>query len=447
MQQSTNHRRSNRRRLAAVTGSILAAALSLPGGAAAASPDSAPVTAASLGLMQGFPPPADKRVTRDNFMEYPYSRWAFQHIRELQPTRDIFRGEGSVAPLAPRPVDLDTLKFDVPGDRQLDLKTWLAESVTDAFLVLHRGELVYERYFNGMARTSQHQMFSATKSFVGMLVLCLIEEGAIDPGKTLQDYIPELKGSGFGDATVQQVLNMTTSLAFNEDYTDPEADVWKYGYVFGIATPPAGYTGASSIYEFLPALGPAERAHGEAFLYATPNTDVLGWLSSRVTGKSVSRQLQERVWQQLGVERDGYMWLNELGEEMAGGGLNITAADAARFGQMILHKGQYNGRQILPEAVARRILQAGNPEPFNRYYNDIWYEQIGYAYHDQWWTFNNPHKAVSAIGVHGQFIYIDPVAEMVIVKQSSHPEAESMANEVDGPLIWQAIAEHLMGQP
>ena len=126
---------------------------------------------------------------------------------------------------------------------------------------------------------------------------------------------------------------------------------------------------------------------------------------------------------------------------------NITAADAARFGQMILHKGQYNGRQILPEAVARRILQAGNPEPFNRYYNDIWYEQIGYAYHDQWWTFNNPHKAVSAIGVHGQFIYIDPVAEMVIVKQSSHPEAESMANEVDGPLIWQAIAEHLMGQP
>ena len=114
---------------------------------------------------------------------------------------------------------------------------------------------------------------------------------------------------------------------------------------------------------------------------------------------------------------------------------------------MILQKGKYNGQQILPQAIAERILQAGNREPFNRYYQDPWYEQIGYAYHDQWWTFNTPHKPVSAIGVFGQFIYIDPVAEMVIVKQSSHPEAESEANEVNGPLIWHSIAEHLMQRP
>jgi hypothetical protein len=422
---------------------IVAASVSMLSSAAPATGE-APATAASLGLMQGFPPPPEQRVTPDNLTEYPYSRWAFQHIRELQPTRDLYRGEGPASSLVSRPVNLDELSFDLPGDRKADLVTWLNASVTDSFLVLHKGELVYERYFNGMSRHSQHQMFSATKSFVGMLTLWLIEEGAIDPAQTMQHYLPELKGSAFADATVQQVLDMTTSIEFSEDYTDPDADVWKYGYVFGISTPPAGYTGASSIYEYLPSLAKAERPHGEAFLYVTPNTDALGWLTARVSGKSVSAQLQERVWQRLGVERDGYMWLNTKGEEMAGGGLNITAADAARFGQMILQKGRYNGQQILPQAIAERILQAGNREPFNRYYQDPWYENTGYAYHDQWWTFNTAHKPVSAIGVFGQFIYIDPVAEMVIVKQSSHPEAESEANEVDGPLIWHAIAEHLM---
>ena len=429
------------------TCAALAASISLLCGSLQAAPGAAPVTAASLGLMQGFPPAPDKRVNRNNMLEYPYSRWAFQHIRELQPTRDIYRGDGPVSSLAASPVDLDELKFSLPSGRTVDLDTWLDESVTDSFLVLHRGELVYERYFNGMARLSQHQMFSATKSFIGTLALLLIEEGAIDPAQTMQHYLPELKGSAFGDATVQQVLDMTTSIEFSEEYADPNADVWKYGYVFGISTPPAGYEGADSIYEYLPSLVKAERPHGDAFLYVTPNTDALGWLTTRVSGKSISLQLQERIWQRLGVERDGYMWLNTKGEEMGGGGLNITAADAARFGQMILQKGKYNGQQILPQAIAERILQAGNREPFNRYYQDPWYEQIGYAYHDQWWTFNTPHKPVSAIGVFGQFIYIDPVAEMVIVKQSSHPEAESEANEVNGPLIWHSIAEHLMQRP
>ena len=441
----TNFYRSTVRAIARrVPSAALAALLAAPVCAAA---EFKLVTAAELGLMQGFPVPQDKRVTRDNFMLYPYSRWAFQNMRELQPTRGIFRGDDPVAPLAADPVDLDALTFTVANGRKVSLGSWLDESVTDSFLVLHKGELVYERYFNGMARSSQHQMFSVTKSFVGTLVLCLIEEGAIDPAKTIQHYLPELGESAFGEATVQQVLDMTTSIEFSEAYEDPAADVWKYGYVFGISTPPADYRGATSIFEYLATLKRAKRDHGEGFLYVTPNTDVLGWLSSRVSGKSVAQQLEQRIWQRLGVERDGYMWMNTLGEEMAGGGLNITAADAARFGQMIMQKGKFNGQQVIPASVAQRILRPGDPAPFNRIYQDPWFEHIGYAYHDQWWTFATAHKPVSAIGVFGQFIYIDAVAEVVIVKQSSHPEAESEANEVDGPLVWHAIAEHLMQRP
>ena len=288
-------------------------------------------------------------------------------------------------------------------------------------------------------------MFSATKSFVATLALQFIEEGTIDPDKTIAAYLPELAGSAFGDATVQQVLDMTTSIRYSEDYEDPEADIWKYGYVFAIGgKAPKDYTGPSTIYEYLPTLKKDDLEHGHAFHYVTPNTDVVGWVLSRVSGQSLQDLVSERFWQPLGVERDGYLWLGGGSVAMAGGGLNITARDAARFGQMILQGGRYNDRQVLSESVAKRILQPGDHDTFNRLYDDYWYQEVGYAYHDMWWTFNNPHKAVSAIGVHGQFIYIDPVAEMVVVKQSSHPEAEGESNEVDGPQIWQQIAEHLM---
>jgi CubicO group peptidase (beta-lactamase class C family) len=146
----------------------------------------------------------------------------------------------------------------------------------------------------------------------------------------------------------------------------------------------------------------------------------------------------------MGMERDAYLWLDRSGREMAGGGLNMTARDAVRFGQMILQVGEYNGVQVVSSELAQRILTPGNPETFNRFYNDPWYTEVGHSYHDQWWSFKNAHQGVSAIGVHGQFIYIDPVAHMIVVKQSSHPEAEGTSNDVDGPLIWQAIAERLM---
>ncbi len=397
-------------------------------------------------LMQGFPPPADERVSLSNFMQPPYNRWALQHVRELQPTREVFRGMEAPSALASSPVALDAIQYQVSERGKVSLDEWLDYSATDAFLVLHKGKIVYERYLNGMTPYRQHQMFSATKSFVGTLVLTLIEEGRIDPSRTLASYVAELKGSAFGDATVQQVLDMTTSIAFSEEYTDPDADVWQYGRVFRLV--PADQSGREfdSIYDYLPTLQKGDVEHGKGFHYVTPNTDVLGWLLSRVTGKSLSRLIEERFWQPLGAERDAYIWLDRSATEMAGGGLNVTARDAARFGQMVLQGGRYNGRQIIPAPVAKRILTPGNSETFSRFYDDPWYDEVGHSYHDQWWSFRNKHEAVSAIGVHGQFIYLDPIAEMVVVKQSSHPEAEGADNEVDGPMIWQQMAEYLMSR-
>jgi CubicO group peptidase (beta-lactamase class C family) len=421
-------------------------------GVAAATTHAAPNPgSAELGLMQGFPPPADKIVRRGNFMTAPANRWAFQHIRELQPTREISRGDEPASKLESVPLDLGKVTGTVREGRVISLDQLVEEAHTDAMLVMHKGRIVYERYLNGQTARTQHQMFSATKSFVGTLMLMLIEEGKVDPTQTVASLVPELKDSAFGDATVQQVLDMTTAVDYREIYDDPTSEIWRYGYVFGVwGTPPADYKGPLTIYDYLPTLK-KEGTHGVGFHYVTPNTDVLGWIIRRVTGKAVDRNIEERLWQPIGAERDGYIWLDGAGNEMAGGGLNITARDAARFGQMILHKGRFNGRQVIPEAVATRILRPGDPEKFTHFYKQFrdteWYGTIGYGYHDQWWTFNNAHKTTSAIGVHGQYIWLDPIAEMVVVKQSSSPDAEGGANEsndTDGPLLYMALAEYLM---
>ena len=266
--------------------------------------------------------------------------------------------------------------------------------------------------------------------------------------KQVSHYVPELARSAFGDASVQQVLDMTTSIRFEEVYADRDSDWGRYGDVFGMYGATAGNRkGPTSIFDYLPTLERAG-AHGQAFQYVTPNTDVLGWILSRVTGLSVAAALEEMLWQPLGAEYDAYIWLDARGREMAGAGLNIAPRDAARFGQMILEQGRYDGRQVIPAAVAARILRPGNPEIFTKLYpNDPWYGPIAHSYHDQWWSFNNAHHTVSAIGIHGQYIWLDPVAQMVVVKVSSSPDAEGGANELndtDLTLFYPALAEHLM---
>jgi CubicO group peptidase (beta-lactamase class C family) len=427
-----------------VLGSLLVATLFGAVGSLAEDGFAPPKTARELGLMQGFPPPPDKRITNQNFMQAPQSRWSLQNIRELQPTREVYRGTGPASRLESKAIDLDALEIKTSDSRRITFARWQQESYTDAIVVLHRGKIVYEKYSNGMAPHTQHQMFSVTKSFVGTMVLVLAEQGRIDLKRNVGHYLPELEKSAFGDATVQQVLDMTTAVKYSEDYLDRDSNIARYGYVFSVWDgAPDGYTGPTSVYGYLPTLR-KQGEHGHAFHYVTPNADVLGWIVSRTTNQSVSAALESTFFQRLGPERDAYIWLDGSATEMAGGGLNITARDSARFGQMILNHGLFNGHQIIPASVAKRILSPGDPAPFNRFYQDPWYRQVGFAYHDQWWTFNNAHKGVSALGIHGQQIYLDSTAQMVVVKQSSDPEPESDINETDGPLVYQALAEFLM---
>lgn len=400
-----------------------------------------PVT---MGWMRGSPPPADKLIRYEDgsFFKFPQTRWAFSNLRQFVPTKVVTAGPGVVVPLpeAPR-TDLDALTFRPLG--RTDTMTWaqsLAANYTDGILILHQGRIVYERYFGVLAPHGQHVAFSATKSFVGTIAAMLIAEGKLNERATVGSYVPELKESGFGDATVRQLLDMTLGLDYSENYEDPKAPVNEYKRAGSFLPRPPGYQGPDGYQAFLQALKKV-RPHGERFQYMTVSTDALAWVMSRVTGQSLSDQLRARFWSKLGVEHDAYFTVDRSGIEWGSGGLNLTLRDMARFGEMMRLDGYYNGEQIVPKSIIDDIRHGGDPDLLAK----AGYKTLpGGSYHNMWWILHNQHGAYSARGIHGQAIYIDPKAEMVIVRFASHPLGANSNYDATSLPAYQAVAEHLL---
>jgi CubicO group peptidase (beta-lactamase class C family) len=324
--------------------------------------------------------------------------------------------------------------------------TWaqsLDANYTDGIVILHRGRIVYERYFGALTPERQHLAFSVTKSFVATVAATLIDEGLIDAGRTVASYVPELAKSGFGDATIRQLLDMTTGLAYSEDYNDPKSPIWDMTRAGGFRARPSGYQGPQSFLEYLATVAKLGE-HGTVFVYKTVNTDALAAVMRRVTGKSLSALLQERIFGRLGAEQDAYFTVDSTGAEFAGGGLNLTLRDLARFGEMMRQKGRFNGQQIVPQRVVDDIERGASREQFA----PAGYATLpGWSYHDMWWVSHNDHGAYTARGIHGQGVYIDPVAEMVIARFASHPLAGNVNLDPTSLPAYAAVAELLMASP
>jgi len=386
-----------------------------------------PKTARQLGLMQGFPPAEDKMVTHENQLLGPYNRWSFQNELALNPTIDVWRGPGTAAPLEESPADLSQVAYQNRAGTRFSFEDMVEMSHTDGILVLHQGKIIYERYLNGMQPHSLHAWASGSKSISGTLAAMLTQEGLFDPEKQVSDYLPELKDSGFGNASLRQVMDMTTAVGFVDDAPDPVAESYRYGIAMGWRERPAGYSGPKNCYEILPTMI-KEGEHGEKFTYLTPNTDVLAWLLKRLLNQSLAEIMAERLWSSLGAERDAFWIVGPAAVETAGSGLLTTLRDKARFGQMMLQQGWFNGQQIIPAGVVREITAGGNPGVFARGPAAGPTNQ-GWSYHDQWWMTHNDHQAYLTLGYGGQMLYIDPAVEMVIAKFSSYPTPTPAGNE------------------
>ena len=406
-------------------------------------PDAAASDPAKLGWMVGSPPPPERtvRFADGSYFQFPAMRWSVSNFRQLMPTVNVSRGLG--APVALESAlrqDIDALSFTPLGASES--MTWeqsLAATYTDGIVVLHRGKMVYERYFGVLNPQGQHAAMSVTKSVVGILGATLVAEAKIDENKRVVEYVPELAGSAFGNATVRQVLDMTTGLKFSEDYADPKADVWAHGRAGSPLPFAKDYTGPRSYFEFLQTVQP-QGNHGEAFAYKTVNTDVLGWIIARATGRNVAQLLSERIWSRLGAEQDGYFTVDSIGTPFAGGGLNTGLRDLARFGEMLRNDGRYNGQQIVPKAVIDDIRRGGDKQAFAKAGYDL---LKGWSYRSMWWVTDKEGGAFMARGVYGQRIYVDPKAEVVIVRYASHPVAANAANDPVTLPAFEALARHL----
>ena len=294
----------------------IAMALGAPSGAFA---QSAPLSAQDsdpnvMGWMQGFPPPLDKIITQPDsvYFSFPRLRWSVCHLREFLPTAEISRGIGSPVPLDYLPPaefadmrqEIDALTFmPMDGEEEMTWEESLYANYTDGMLILHEGRVVYERYFGCLKEDGKHAIMSMTKSVTGLLGEILVEEGVLDDTLLVRDVIPEIGDSAFGSATVREVMDMTTGVQYSEDYSNPNADIWLYSAAASPLPKAEGYTGPDGYWEYLQQVQP-EGEHGAQFHYKTINSDMLGWMISRVTGKSVTDLASERLWRRMGAEQD-----------------------------------------------------------------------------------------------------------------------------------------------
>lgn len=397
----------------------------------------------TMGWMQGSPPPADKRILASHagHMRFPMTRWSFSNMRQFCPTVRVGADGVHAAPFA-RALrdDIDGLMVTPIGVEPMTFARTLLENFTDGILVLHKGAVVFERWLGVTHPETRHIAFSITKSFVGTIAEMLIEEGVLDPAAPIGALIPELAGSGYADATLRQVLDMTTGVAFSEDYTDPNSGIGAFSNALGLTPRPAGYTGASDMYAFLPTIAKAG-PHGDAFTYRTANTEVLGWVLARATDKPVHQLLTERLWAPLGMNGDADMLVDPAGTAFAGGGLCLRLEDLARFGEAIRLNGcNAAGEQVVPHAAIARIFAGGDPAKFP---GAVYPALPGASYRSQWWISHNANGAIAARGIHGQTLWIDPKAEMVVARFASHPIAANAANDSHSLPSWAVLAEHL----
>ena len=403
-------------------------------------------TAQDLGLMQGFPPPPGKRVDRSNaLMTGPYNRWAYLHMRTIFPSAPLRTSA------APRPIPfainaaITGLEVARPDGSVTDFPTFLRETYTDSLLVVTPERLVYEYYDNGMNAAQPHQMMSCTKSFAGLFALMAEADGLLDQGARVTDVVPELSvASAFADATIGQVLDMVNSMNFNEDYADPDSGIWSYVTALGWMDDPAG-TAPDSLYDFLLALpiDPAHQ-HGEVFHYQTPKTDVLNWITNRATGKTFQDNMSDVLWTRLGTEAEAYVLLDRCGTLVAGGGLNAAPRDLARFAMMMLNGGSVDGEQIVAPAIIDTLERGGDREAFANGPAAVGYMATDWSYRAQWWIRHTPgREAISAIGVHGQWIYVDRARQVAIVKQSSQPVSSDPATDEFILNAFDAVIDHL----
>ncbi|MCC5962542.1 MAG: serine hydrolase [Rhodobacteraceae bacterium] len=339
----------------------------------------------------------------------------FRNMDAVFPARAVPRGADVWAfDRAPQPLP-DSYDF---GGTTQDLAAFLDRTETTGLLVVHRGAITHEDYRLGADDTALFTSWSVAKSVLSVLIGIAMDEGHIaslrDP---IGEYVPALADSGYADVPIEDALTMSSGIAFDEDYDNPRSDInMLFFRAMALGTP---------IEDSIAALH-SIRAPGAFNAYASSDTMALGLLLEAATGERVADYLATRLWAPMGAEADATWSTDRTGREIALCCLNATLRDYARFGRLYLEGGAREGRQIVPADWVRASVtpEAAHLQPGENPASD-W--TFGYGY--KWWIPEDPQGDFTAIGVWGQYVYVDPAREVVIVKTSSDPAFDDNDHE------------------
>jgi CubicO group peptidase (beta-lactamase class C family) len=337
-------------------------------------------------------------------------------VGKLVRTATISRGDGPVFDLPDDERDLGGFRFEHAG-RSFDLATMLAESYTDGFLVLRDGAVICERYFDGMEPSDTHLLMSVSKSFNSTLCGVLVGEGALDPDDPVTDHLPELHGTGWEGASVQNLLDMRVGARWDyevDEYTI--IDVSDYRTHDRTDIPPDTETWIRTV--------DATHDHRGPFAYNSLATDVLGWVAAKAGGKPYAEVFSDRIWSAIGAEHDAEIMQDRKGFPVVEGGFCTTLRDLARFGLMCLQDGRLGERQILPPAWLER-LRVRDQELVDAFgdHEDLTGPAPHAFYHDNWWIWDAERGIHAGIGMNGQSVFVHRPSRTVVAKLSTFPDA------------------------
>jgi CubicO group peptidase (beta-lactamase class C family) len=372
-------------------------------------------------LMDGFPPSPDSQVTLANWRTAPFNRWAFHHVRELLPTADIPNDPENVRNLPVRPAGLEELRIARDTGKALTFNQALEATSTDGIVVIHRGSIVFERYFNGMTKHSPHILMSVSKSMLGLVAGILICNGVLNGSRLVTEVLPELEATAWAGATVMHLLDMRTGAAFNEDYSATSGPMIAYRKAVGW-NPLGPGERPSDLRSFFQQLRDTDKPHGGRFWYVSPNTDLLGWVIERASGRRYADLVSELLWKPVGAAENAYITVDRLGAPRAAGGMCAATRDLARVGQMLVEGGSHAGRQVVPSSWIEMITNDGDPGAWEAGNLASYYPGIPIHYRAKWYVERRESPLLFCLGIHGQNLFVDAANEIVIAKFSSQAQ-------------------------
>lgn len=382
-------------------------------------------------------------LSLSNWRQSPLSEWSFQHIRELLPTENIAARKASSTLQLNNNPSIDSILFEGSSKTPWTLPQLCEATNGNALLISHQGKLVHEWYSHESVTHNPHILFSVSKSIIATLAGIFVESDQLEVTEKVVRYLPEADQSGFADCTIQQLLDMTTSLDFEDFTANPSSKVAQYWASTGW-NPTNDNLSNPGLHDFLLSLDSGSNPHGFRYEYQSPNTDLLGWILERISAQTIASLLSDLIWQPLQAEMDAYITVDKKGAARSAGGICAVPRDLLRFGEMILNQGQVGNSQVIPQQWVQDCFSGGDKKPWLNGNSSERFPDGGYR--NCWYQIGNKNAAIAAIGLHGQWLYLDPVANVTIAKTSAQANP---LNDLYGPIhiaAFEALCHRLMSQ-